>query len=281
MDTFSDFLSSHKRGILIASIVLLAIVALSVARCSSLAEQRAKEAANAQQSEEVRTNEDSKNTEASLTDEQKKLVANYSADESGFVKSLESYVWVSSNGSSAVTFSNNAFSLSRNGKSADARPFAVSALSGASISAEAGAASDDTSPTVASLLMDDGTTGIVSIERVPSNGSIGLAMTTDAFSDSRMVYMAERASDGVSVEGITDDAKAALGKDTNSLVKAIENHVESSYPTASSASWEGDLLLDYRNSTAQMSFDLDDARESKLVVTWHLDDNTFEFGGVR
>lgn len=281
MDAFAEFFASHRRGVLVAAAVLLAATALSVARCSSLAEQRAHDAAQEQQVEEPSGGSTSPDY-ASLTDAQRELVSGYGPDERGFVQSLESYIWASADGASAVAFSGNAFSFSRDGKTAALKPFAVSALSGASVSAEAGAASDDASPTVASLLMEDGGTVIVSIGRIPSaDGAIGLAMTTDAFSGSRMVYIAERASDGVSVKGITDDAEAALGGDARDLIEAVESHVESAYPTASTASWEGDLLLDYRDGTAQMSFGLDDARQSKIVVTWHLDDGTFDFGGVR
>lgn len=272
---FMDYIRSHKLVLLGAAIALGCFVAFSVARCNYTTKARSEEAQGIDEKQ-------SGTAERSLqpTPKQSEILLHYKTGEKDFSLALASYTWVSQDGIVTVKFSQDGtYTVIRGGKEEKSGTFAISAVSGASISGDTTQASDDAAPTIASLIFEDDTTKILSIQRVarPGGDGIDLVMTTDAFG-SKLSLTAKRMQEEISVEGLSDEMKERLGeKETERILQALDEHVRKNYPSTTSITCRPIVILNYETKSVQLTFDLNDVRKSRLVLVWNREDDTFSF----
>lgn len=272
---FMDYIRSHKLVLLGAAVALGCFVAFSVARCNYTTKARLEEAQGIDEKQ-------SGTAEGSLqpTPKQSEILLHYKTGEKEFSLALASYTWVSQDGIVTVKFSQDGtYTVIRGGKEEKSGTFAISAVSGASISGDTTQASDDAAPTIASLIFEDDTTKILSIQRVarPGDDGIDLVMTTDAFG-SKLSLTAKRMQEEISVEGISDEMKERLGeKETERILQALDEHVRKNYPSTTSITCRPIVILNYETKSVQLTFDLNDVRKSRLVLVWNKEDDTFSF----
>lgn len=270
-----DYLHSHRLTVLVLVAVITGFIAFSIVRCNQVTKHHLEESQSTS-----RENDEASKGQEKLTSKQNELISRYKMDEKEFSLSLASYIWVSQDGAVSLKFSQDGnYTVIRNGVEEKTGTYALSALSGASISGDTTQASDDAAPTTASILFENDATKLISIQRIPRSeeDGIDLVMTTDAFG-TKMSFTAKRLQENIAVEGISDEIKNQLGADeTDIILKAVDEQVRKNYPSTTSITFKPVIIWNYETNVVQLTFDLNDVRSSRLTLMWNRNDNTISF----
>ncbi|MDY2776964.1 MAG: hypothetical protein SOU51_01110 [Collinsella sp.] len=216
-----------------------------------------------------------------LTATQLEAVEAYGTKETEFVRALERWCWVGADATTKVTFADNAYTISSGNQILSSGRMAVTALDGPSIDLEAGQASDDATPTVASLLLDDGSTAIITITKSFDGGTGTLTLESKSLGGQALLVSSMRPVSEVSVSGLDGGQLDAIDEGASAvLAEHVGAYVRDTYPTATSASWDAGVTIDYEAKTMALSFMLDDARSTVLPVVYHMESDTCTFEGV-
>lgn len=214
--------------------------------------------------------------DAAQSDRQRDLEERYGEAEREVVALLSANVWADESGTGTLTFSGSGFTEAKEGYGEETRTFAVSALKQERI--EGAAAGEYTDRYTLSADVD-GSDVIMTLERPhPASGAEQpWRISSDGFALASS-YLRVEAAGELEVVGVEGDVVGLLGGEEN--VAAMEGMLRDvaaqSYPTASSATWDGKASVDYSQGTVTLSFSLDNQARTKLGVLHPLGSDAFE-----
>ena len=209
-----------------------------------------------------------------LTDEQKALIDGYSDEEKQICALLAASTWTASKETATVVFTEDAFCEYKNGEQAKGEPrrYAISAVDSSS-SVESGVNGErvQTDDVTLSLLLDDGQQTIAHLITQTSTSSElpGITVSSNIFEDSSS-YLRVKASKGLSVEGLNSQAVELMGGKQDELKSKLTEWCAIAYPTASIASWDGKVEVNYNTNLLQTSFMLNNQANSRVTVVYDM-----------
>lgn len=288
MSYLHAYLKTHKRIAIVIVLFLVVVIVLSVSRCSQIhapaidqpQSQHDDAATTAPETAEKRSEKDSNGMDS----EQTKLVSAYTSTTTDFLKSLNAYVWIAQDETCTVTFNGSTYQVNRDAHTQDAVPFAVSAVKGPPLidpepnsdNKQTSSATDSISPTFASFLLKDGHTSLVTFSRGTPQNKTQLTMTTDMFTGADTQYLAVSTQSNISIENI-DQAISDFKLDKEQLKSDLDKEVKQISPMSSTATLQGDIVVNYEKKTIDIPFTLDGMRNGHLTATYHTDSKSYSF----
>lgn len=209
-----------------------------------------------------------------LTAEQQSLIQAYSDKEKDLTALLAANTWTASKETSTIDFTEDSYREIKDGKIANGgvRRFAICALD-TDTSVESGVNGEraQTDATIMSVLLDDGTYVVMHLLAMTSTSSELPEMTinSSSFVDAKS-YMRMRAAQGLSVEGLNEQALALMGGKQPQLTELLTEWCAINYPTASVATWDGRLDVNYNTNILSTSFTLNNQASSRVSIIYDM-----------
>lgn len=252
MEALLEFVRGHRRAFLVACGVLLALTALSVARCSLVhAADTSTESAARKTSRKSRASSSEGETSA-LTERQRSLVSAYTDDEESFVSSLEAYTWVSTDGKGTLDFDDGAAVRNKGTDSSVSEPFAV--LEIPDLLSTAG----ETQTVTTALVIDgDDEVHVIRVTKTVADGSTETQVESDLFAGK--IYTNRNAAKRLKVEGLDNKRLvSALGGDARAIERKVRAWCIENASTATAATWDGTITSNVKEGTESVVFTLVD-----------------------
>ena len=237
---------------LAAACAALALAAgLSAARCAAVHEP--------QEGEQPAQEGQAQDEPASrLTQRQQEAAAAAGEEAAELAALLSSNTWTASRGAASIAFDGEAWTESRDGRTAQ-RTYAICGVESAE-SVEEGA-----------NMLDDGTYAILRLRASDAAGAggPGASVASEAF-ELCASYVRDRAATGLEVEGLNDEAAMVLHGTADQLQRTLEDHCALAYPTASRATWDRTLEANWNKGIVHLGFTLDNAARTRVGVDYDL-----------
>ena len=276
MSQIQRLIKEHKKGALIALLVLLLFISSSVISAINVAHKRAHDAKTEEttpssiQAQEKQTEKQ----DVPLTDNQESLIHDYNQETKDFITKLTRGTWTTTDDSSAVTFTDNEYTISIQGNP-ETHTYAISRLTH----------NEDTQGgqhyTIA--METDTGTHIATYEEITgmeaTNPAEGIQTTLTSETMFGSYSMTLTRIDSVPTITLTDyDADAALYLgDTDKLTEAFSQWIVTNYPRTTEARWNQFITIDYQNKTVMTSFTLVNEVQPSISVTYNTDTQTYTF----
>lgn len=250
---------------LAAACAALALAAgLSAARCAAVHEP--------QEGEQPAQEGQAQDEPASrLTQRQQEAAAAAGEEAAELAALLSSNTWTASRGAASIAFDGEAWTESRDGRTAQ-RTYAICGVESAE-SVEEGANGERARVTTSSatLMLDDGTYAILRLRASDAAGAggPGASVASEAF-ELCASYVRDRAATGLEVEGLNDEAAMVLHGTADQLQRTLEDHCALAYPTASRATWDRTLEANWNKGIVHLGFTLDNAARTRVGVDYDL-----------
>ena len=225
---------------------------------------------------EDRQPEEAAKTPQELADEQLPQEARDARDgygdaERGIVDTLSGCVWTARTAGLSLSFDDTTFTEAYGGE-ATCTAYAILAASAPETSSSGGV---ETTRRHFTLQTPSGTYMAALTTEAYTDGSASVTtLECDSFSRSTSWTAAARA-ESVVVEGPDEAWYAQNGTSSQALVDAFDAFVGASWPTVSSAVWDGTVSYDYSRSAAILPFRLDDAARTRVQAVLDLATGTF------
>lgn len=195
----------------------------------------------------------------------------YGPLEEQIVSELSASVWTCQEPGVALSFDATGFTESRGGE-ATRTAYAIVAASPAEATSEAGVSKTSTHFT---LRTPSGTFMATLATQAYQGGSASVTtLQSDAFSLADAWTAAER-SRSVVVEGPQEAWYDQNGTSAQALVDAFDEFVGTSWPTVTSAEWDGTVAYDYARGAAILPFRLDDSSHTRVQAVLDLQTGSF------
>lgn len=122
-----------------------------------------------------------------------------------------------------------------------------------------------------SVLTGDNSSHIVSlVEAIPDRAvsPSNITITSDLFK-SAPTFMRAKASESLAVSGLTPSVEDCIDRQTDALKEALTSYCSIYYPTASEATWLGDItILQSDSTTVKLSFSLNNKNQTTVGATY-------------
>lgn len=106
-------------------------------------------------------------------------------------------------------------------------------------------------------------------------GASTFALSSSLFLRSWESYSPAATQKEFFVEGLNTDIQNYLGDGVETLKSELKSYCASYVPTASTATWDNGLYIDYSEGNLTTYFTLDDQAQTALTVTFDMDDKSF------
>lgn len=278
-----------RKTILIATAIALIACAAIIAAALALRPAPGAEPEQQEVQEQVQEGEEAKADEQgaqaegdatpALTPEQEQLISGYTDEEREVAALLASSTWTADKETASASFTESSFVEMKDGKEASAgtRFFAICALDATS-TIETGANGEraQIDDATISVLLDDGSYAVMHLLSQTSTSSElpAITVTCSAFQGARS-YLRVRAANALSVEGLDDEAIALMDGKRDELASTLSEWCAVSYPTATSATWDGKLTANWNANAVETSFMLNNQASSRVKVSYDMAYGTF------
>jgi|GEM_PF-2403884 len=267
-----DFISNHKRGVIIGAVALLLFVILSVGRCVAIHTIPSEDVSSSTDSSGSSTDEDK--DDAELDAATVSLRNSYSDDERDLIAYLAANTWSAAQETSFVSFTDRTFIESSPAKTSS-YAFVITA-----IDVPEGfwtAATSDTDLTFA-LTTKDGSYIARVRKDLATDGNPTVTLTCDAFSCATGYTLASSSS-SLAIDGPSATWYDAHETSQDALSAALSDYVAANVPTATSATWNKVATEDYASGTITFIFKLNNKAKSTVYVTFDMVAKTFSASG--
>lgn len=264
------------KAIIIGVAFALVVAAGCAWRGAQIEQEKARQAAQAEQSE-VSRNAASEAPSAELTAEQQAEVDGYSAAEAELAEMLGANLWVDSGSRAQARFGKGCVSESKPDSDAVTKTFIIKALeTSEDVDAQGGR-----TQAYAGCAEIGGDSVMFSVARYyPASGAEQpWRIECKAFSYSKSYVLTEAAT-SFSIVDFNEDVKGMFGSEESleRFTEALRQYCAENFPTASLATWDKKGDFDYANGTMKLTFTLNDSQNSKVKATVNTNDGTFEMG---
>ena len=285
MDKFKKIVMEHRTAALICLFLLIVFIGGSAMSAVNVAHHRADIAAQQQQQaeEEQKTDEEKQQekeeADPDLTDTQRKAIDNYDDDTKAFIETLSASVWSANNGTDTLQFTGHTYTETVNGKATE-HTYAVTRLEKgtdtAGMEIDTAVFETDTGTHVIRYTCQTGTGEVTdTLSATLSSGTAFQLQDTD--------YVRQNPVQNITVEGLNDEITALLGG-ADTLTSELSKWCAAYYPTASTATWNGTVTINYNENTITTAFTLTIADTAPgsgtatVSATYHRAEGTYEFG---
>lgn len=276
MDKLKTFIKEHQKGALIALFLLIVFVGCSAVSAVNVAQHRAQEAA--EQTEQAQKDDkgdnSSKEADVPLTDEQKKAIDNYDDDTKKFIDTLSASVWSTDGGKDTLRFSDNSYTETANGKT-ETHSYAILRL-------ERGMDTAGSEVSTAVFETDTGTHVVtytnLSGAKPDDSGKVSSSLSSNSmFTLKGSNYERKDSVEAISIKGLNSEIVKLLGDDTEKLTSELSKWCAVTYPTATEATWEKAVVIDYETGVVSTNFTLNIENPVSIAVTYNRSDGTYAF----
>lgn len=276
MDKLKTFIKEHQKGALIALFLLIVFVGCSAVSAVNVAQHRAQEAA--EQTEQAQKDDkgdtSSKEADVPLTDEQKKAIDNYDDDTKKFIDTLSASVWSADGGKDTLRFSDNSYTETANGKT-ETHSYAILRL-------ERGMDTAGSEVSTAVFETDTGTHVVtytnLSGAKPDDSGKVSSSLSSNSmFTLKGSNYERKDSVEAISIKGLNSEIVKLLGDDTEKLTSELSKWCAVTYPTATEATWEKAVVIDYETGVVSTNFTLNIENPVSIAVTYNRSDGTYAF----
>ncbi len=276
MDKLKTFIKEHQKGALIALFLLIVFVGCSAVSAVNVAQHRAQEAAEQteQAQKDDKGNISSKDADVPLTDEQKKAIDNYDDDTKKFIDTLSASVWSADGGKDTLRFSDNSYTETANGKT-ETHSYAILRL-------ERGMDTAGSEVSTAVFETDTGTHVVtytnLSGAKPDDSGKVSSSLSSNSmFTLKGSNYERKDSVEAISIKGLNSEIVKLLGDDTEKLTSELSKWCAVTYPTATEATWEKAVVIDYETGVVSTNFTLNIENPVSIAVTYNRSDGTYAF----
>lgn len=274
---------SNKKKILIAALFAVLAIGASVAwrGCSANTEpQQAPEQTQAQEEQTtIQEASDGTNTRTdNLNQRQQELTARYTEGEKEAAALLAANVWAAGSSSATLRFTDNSFIETREGAPDVEKSFAIAAykLENSAIDA------NGEYTTTYTLALDTGDQQYIctlSQLHPATNADQPWTVKCEAFAYSAIYTRIDQAID-LTLDGINDNLTDLVGgvENIGKLHALIKGYCSQYHPSATIATWDKKIAIDYAQNTAVITFALNNAAKTNLKALHVLGSDAFEIG---
>lgn len=274
MKQFLRIIHKHKKASVFGLFFLIVFVGMSVTSAIHVAQERAQASAK---TEAAQTNTQSADTdtayeEVTLSDTQKSLIEKYDADTKKVIDSLKAHEWSADR--SLLKFSDTSYSETLKGVT-KTHSYAISRV-------ETQVKKDSTVYTI--IFETDTGSHIVSfidgsgINKDGKNVVESTLRSSSMFLNSDTDYRRVPSKKDIELKGLNKEFTALVGNDTKNLTKELTQYCVLNYPSVTTATWDKVAYIDFDKSIASFTFMLNTEPETQLLVHYHMDSNTYDFG---
>lgn len=185
---------------------------------------------------------------------------------------LDASVWV--NGDSYARFEDGAVVTKKNGKDAQAAPFVIKSSEKKTETADAAKTS---MTTYIAAIEVDGQPGLLTYTRAASTAvdfdmSTSKIVCTALFGNSSE-YASQGPAETFDVANLSSDAVKMLGGDKDKIASALSTLARDIAPTASIATWNEDVTIDYGTGIASATFTLNNSSKTTVKAKYDMGSN--------
>lgn len=180
---------------------------------------------------------------------------------------LKDSAWTADGGRSTIAFKDGRY-VESDGTANNMTAFDVS-----SVTKEGGQTS-----VMLRLDLPDGTAKD-SLVLLRQDASGACSVSSDDFALAKTYVQGTPNAAAVELVGVNDEFRELLGGTTEGLAEAVTDYAHAHVPTATKATWEQSLVVDYASGTASANFTCDDAASTVLTVEYARGPATFTVMG--
>lgn len=268
-------IKAHKKAAVLTLTVLLLFTCGSVISAVHVAQVRSEDAASqSAAANDAKEKADTEESDASLSDEQKKLIEDYDDDTEKFIQTLSASVWTASGGNCSLRFSDTSYTETVNGK-VDKHPYAIARL-------DKGTDTSGAEVDSAVFVTDTGT-HIVSYMNLKGNSNGGDGKVSSSLSSTSMfalgdtAYERTDAVESITIKGLNSEVTTLFGGDEKAIAKALSGWCAVHYPSVTEATWQKQVVLDYKNGEITTDFSLNDTNPIPVTMVYKQDTGEFSF----
>lgn len=216
---------------------------------------------------EVPENTETQHAEEASSDQADLEVRDLLGNENEPLSNLKQNAWVAEDGKATITFKDGRF-VETNDETTKMTTFDVDSVI------------DQTNQTTITITIDeaDGATreGVLIVRQ---NDAGILSVASDSFLLAKSYIQGEANSSPLQIEGINDEFRELIGKNVDQLQSAISEYAYSHAPTATAATWDKSLIVDYNTNEVFANFTLNDTAATVLTVEYSRDSAIFAVVG--
>lgn len=275
MKPLMQAIKAHKKAAVLTLTVLLLFTCGSVISALHVAQVRSEDAASqSATADTAKEKTDTKEKETSLTEEQKNLIKNYDDDTEKFIETISASVWTASAGNCSLRFTDTSYTETVNGKVAK-HPYAIARL-------DKGTDTSGAEVDSAVFLTDTGT-HIVSYMNLKGNQNGGDGKVSSTLSSTSMFALSDTsyersdAVESITIKGLNSEVTTLFGGDEKAIAKALSGWCAVHYPSVTEATWQKQVVLDYKNGEITTDFTLNDTSNIPVTMVYKQDTGEFSF----
>ena len=183
-------------------------------------------------------------------------------EDAGALATLKSHAWqADGDPSKTIVFKDGTF-VESDGKNVKLTAFEVTSETESSIDAK---------------VTRDGEASEVSSTIALSDAEGTYKVSCDAFQNSKTYVQGPASKSPVAIEGVTEPYTTLIDGNTDKLASAVADYCRAHVPTATKASFDGEVYLDIKGGSVSATYHCDDAASTILQVTYK--DGAFTVAG--
>ena len=189
----------------------------------------------------------------------------YNDDERLVQDLLNASLWAASDSGSFVKFQDGSMTISKDGQE-KTQSFLIKAVGASETTTPA---QNDAYTTQAVAVSIDDDYEIMTLKR-PTSGSSPASVKSKTIFGSDSELFATQPSETLAVSGLPTEALSTLNTDLDAIRSAMSVFCSQRYPSATNATWDGTVTIDYDTQTATTTFTLSTRDEVKVKVVTDL-----------
>lgn len=273
MDKIKAIVSQHKKTSLLALFVLIVFVGFSVTSAMNVAQRRAEEESIEQvEPDNEKTSSSESDKDIKLSDSQKEAIKGYDDKVKRLIETMSSSIWSDKTGTNTLRFYDTYYVETINGDE-KTHPYAITKV-------EYGTNGADAEIDTVVFLTDTGThvaTYTIALDVEGNSISTSTLSSSSMFSKKDSLYECADPVKSITVKGLNSEMTGLFGGDVTKLTEDLSSWCASHFPTASEATWQKTVVIDYEKDIISTNFTLNTETPVSIAVTYSLSDKSYNF----
>lgn len=277
--TINNILSNtaRKRVLIILGAVALIALLAGAAQCTRAVNAPEDEVIEQPSEEELAQRAEEERLaalDAELGEDAAKKRSEYDSETLEFQGILTKSAWVTGSGNE-VKFTEKTFAESQKDSDVIEIPYVISDIKRNRFSSS----DKEIDQTIAAIQTPDGT-HLLTLTYLAAQQSETWTLSSDIFQTKGDFQRAATATEFTITgdEDMRTTLAVLLGSDTSMLEDLLKDYCALYYPSASEAYWSGSADVDWVEHTVNTDFSLNNAAKTHVLVTYHSDTSSYEFG---
>lgn len=286
MEKLKTLINEHKKAALIGLFLLIVFVGGSAVSAVNVAEHRAQESTQQEDGEgagsSAPSHKEPTTDDVKLSSSQKKAIEGYDDETEKFIDTLSASVWSAGGGRDTLRFLENSYIETVNGESTT-HSYAISRIdkSGDGYGGTYRTVVFDTDTGTHIVTYSDGKGSAVqgnSGDDAKDGSSItSTIQSSSMFTMKDAPYERVDSIEDIIVKGLNSEMTETLGGDLDTLTKELSSWCAVHYPTATEATWDKVVIIDYEDGILSTNFTLNTESAVNIAVNYKMSDGSFTF----